>query len=835
MTSAGKQLSNQLTEDLRARFLQTGDALQLLKSRTAGVDTAVLEAQAAALTPAFPEGLALVAVGGYGRRELFPYSDVDLLILSRRPLLDSASRSAVSDFVRRLWDCGLRCSQSVHTIEESCALHDGNLELTISLLDERFLAGDVGLYGQFRERFTRFLNSDRREILRLLCRATRSRHAKFHQTIYRLEPDVKESPGGLRDFQATRWLQLLRGGAVEPPADPRPAALLASVRSFLHFRAARDQNFLDFESQDELAAAPFSPWKDPAVWMRSWYRNASLIWLGVLSEMEAAETQERSMLANFRDWRARLSNSEFTVSRDLVFLRNPAELDSDAELPLRLFQFVARHNVAPARQTEQRISAHVLKWTQIYAAHPPPVRWWREFLSLPSVSLALRSMRACGFLPAILPEWERLEHLVVRDFYHHYTVDEHTIVTLESLEDLVAVKEGPTRRFATLLAESQADLWLLRLALLLHDLGKGSGGHHELASLQLAHGIVSRAVIPEPDSSTLLFLVQHHLALSLLLQSRDLSDPSTARQAAALAGTEERLRLLTLMTLADINAVNPTALTPWRIEQIWRLYLVTQRELNRELGEPLEPEAPPVAPGENPLLEEFLDGLPKRYLFTHSLEQAAAQAQLYALAREHGAALKIDKREGFFHLSLVARDRPFLFASVAGGLSSFNLNILKAEAFHNRHGYIADAFVFSDPGRNLELNPTEVERLRTLLQKIVLGQVPVEPLLRGRPIKAAPSRSSTVRPTVTLDAATSEAATLFEVVAQDRPGLLYSLASAISRAGCNIEVVLVNTEAHRAIDVFHVTKDARKLSDADAALVRAGLLAAATGAPAQAG
>ena len=301
MTSAGKQLSNQLTEDLRARFLQTGDALQLWKSRTAGVDTAVLEAQTAALTPAFPEGLALVAVGGYGRRELFPYSDVDLLILSRRPLLDSASRSAVSDFVRRLWDSGLRCSQSVHTIEESCALHDGNLELTISLLDERFLAGDVGLYGQFRERFTRFLNADRREILRRLCRATRSRHAKFHQTIYRLEPDVKESLGGLRDFQATRWLQLLRAGAVEPPADPRPAALLASVRSFLHFRAARDQNFLDFESQDELAAAPFSPWKDPAVWMRSWYRNASLIWLGVLSEMEAAETQERSMLANFRD------------------------------------------------------------------------------------------------------------------------------------------------------------------------------------------------------------------------------------------------------------------------------------------------------------------------------------------------------------------------------------------------------------------------------------------------------------------------------------------------------------------------------------------------------
>ena len=832
MTSAGKQHSRQLIEDLREPFLKTGNAQQVWKSRTAAVDAAVLEAQAAALTSAFPEGVALLAVGGYGRRELFPFSDVDLLILSRRALLDSASRSAVSEFVRRVWDGGLRCSQSVHTLEETCALHDGNLEFTISVLDERFLAGDAGLYGQFRERFTRFLNYERREILRRLCRATRSRHAKFHQTIYRLEPDVKESPGGLRDWQTARWLRSLRGGAVEPPADPRPAALLASARCFLHFRAARDQNLLDFESQDEIAAAPFSTWKDPAAWMRAWYRNASQIWLDVLSEMEAAETQERSMLSNFRDWRARLSNNEFTVSRDLVFLRNPAELNSDAQLPLRLFQFVARHNVAPARQTEERISAHVLQWQQTYTEHPPQARWWREFLSLPSVSAALRSMRSCGFLAAILPEWERVEHLVVRDFYHHYTVDEHTIVTLESLEVLAGVKDGPTRPFATLLEESRADLWLLRLALLLHDLGKGSGGNHELISLELATRIVRRAGIGEPEAATVLFLVRHHLALSLLLQSRDLSDPSTARQAAALVGTEERLRLLTLMTVSDINAVNPSALTPWRIAQIWRLYLVTQRELNRELGEALEPEAPAVEPGSNPLLEEFLDGLPKRYLFTHTPEQAAAQTQLYAQAREQGAALRIDKREGFYHLTLVARDRPFLFASVAGGLSSFNLNILKAEAFHNRHGYIADAFVFSDPGRNLELNPTEIERLRTLLQKIVLGQVNVESLLRARPIKAAPARSGAVQPAVTLDAATSEAATLFEVTAQDRPGLLYSLASAISGAGCNIEVVLVNTEAHRAIDVFHVTKGTHKLSDGDAARVRESLLAAAAGVPA---
>jgi [protein-PII] uridylyltransferase len=829
MTSAGKQLSNEFLDGWRARFLETGDAQSVWKARTAYVDTAVLEAHAAALLPAFQEDFALLAVGGYGRRELFPHSDIDLLLLTRSPLVHSSSKAAISEFVRRLWDEGMRCSQSVRTLDECVALHDGNLELTISLLDERLLTGDLALHTQLQERFGRFINAERKEIVRLLCKATRSRHAKFHQTIYRLEPDVKEAPGGLRDVHTARWLPRLRDGEVPATLDPHPAAHVSSVRTFLHFRSGRDQNLLDFESQDALAATPFSPWRDPAEWMRAWYRNAHSIWLDIQSELETSEKLERSMLANFRDWRSRLSNSEFTVSRDMVFLRNPAELEVDAELPLRLFQFVARHGVAPARQTEQRVSAHLAKWARNYRTHPPQAKWWREMLCLPSVSLAMRSMRACGFLGAILPEWERVEHLVVRDFYHHYTVDEHTIVTLESLEELADAKSGPTLRFVPLLEESREELWMLRLALLFHDLGKGTGGNHEVESVRLAKEFLLRSNFGEVESATILFLIQRHLDLSTLLQSRNLSDPATARYSAELTSTEERLRLLTLMTLADINAVNPSALTPWRLEQLWRLYRVTQSELSRELSTNLEPETPPVSPAENPELAEFLDGLPKRYLFTHSLEQAAAQSKLYTLALEQSAALHIEKRDGFYHLSVVAQDRPFLFASVAGGLSSFNLNILKAEAFHNRHGYIADTFVFSDPGKNLELNPPELERLRSMLRRVILSEVRVEQLLQGRPAKAAPSRSSKVEPQVALDSTTSEAATLFEVVAQDRPGLLYSLASAISRSDCNIEVVLVNTEAHRAIDVFHVTQSGRKLDEAQARHVRETLLAAAEG------
>ena len=807
-----------------------GDSSAVLKGRTALVDESVIAGYTATLGRAADGGVAIMAVGGYGRRELFPHSDIDILVLVKTPPQPGPVKDALSEFLRVLWDGGYRVSQSVRPVEECCMITEGNFELTVSLLDHRLLTGDSVLYGQLRDRFAKFLISEKREIVKRLCKMSRSRHAKFHNTIYRLEPDLKEHPGGLRDLQTIRWLRPFRDLDPAAGVDERALEFLYTVRGFLHYRANRDSNQLTFEAQDELAQAPFSTRSDPAAWMEDYFRHASVMWRAANAEMELSESQERSLLANFRDWRSRLSNADFTVSRDRILLRNPNDLVVDPTVVLRLFVFRARHGVPLAVDTEQRLRDH-LAHIGPYVGHPKPlVAFWKEIAAQPHFVDALREMHETGVLAALIPEWARIEHRVTRDFYHQYTVDEHTLVTLDVLANLPAEKEASERRFGELLAESKDRHWALCLALLLHDIGKGSGKDHSIASVEMGTEIVARMGLEEADKDLVLFLIANHLALSSLMQTRDLNDPATARLAADKVKTIERLKQLTLMTYADISAVNPTAMSPWRKEQLWRLHRVTARHLTGGLTGDVAESAPEEAYGKvRPAMREFLEGLPSRYVWTHTSEQAEAHCALYEKAKLSGYALDIVRREGIYRLAVAAPDRPFLFASIAGGLASFGLNILKAEAYSNRHGYIIDGFAFADPGRSLELNPPEMERLRSILGRVVTGEARPEDLLKYRPRRTAPSKSGAIEPSVSCDREMSAVASVFEVVAQDRPGLLFDLAAAISRAGCNIEVVLVDTEGHKAIDVFHLSKDGAKLPPAELEALRVAMLEACRG------
>jgi [protein-PII] uridylyltransferase len=764
---------------------------QTLARRTEEVEDRVRQAYAATLAAGRSSGLAVVAVGGFGRKELFPQSDIDLLLLveSNQQI---PPREAIAGFLQTLWDSGYRPSHSVHTVEECVTEHDDNAELTISLLDRWLLSGDKALYQTLDDRFKAFASKRSAALAQQLATLAEGRRAKYQKTIYHLEPNIKDSPGGLRDLQTTRWLQTLQPHEGSPDLSAA-FDFLAGIRIRLHEFAGRDQNALSFAVQESLS-------ENPAGLMRDYYRHARLVDRAARQAIEAATEKPDSLLGRFYEWRSRLSTSDFSVSRERVLLRTPRPPEG-----LKLFEFMARHGLRLAPDTIDRLQGFV-----------PQANWpeWKRMLGLPQAASGLRAMQESGVLSAAIPEWAHIECLVVRDFYHRYTVDEHTLVAIAAIE---SVADG---RFREMFDEVD-DPALVRFALLLHDTGKGSGRDHSEASLDNARAVLERLGAPEADRAAVEFLVKHHLELSAVMSSRDMHDATTARMLAERVGTIERLKMLTMLTFGDISAVNPQAMTPWRSEQLWRVYVLAYQELTKEL----ETERIHDARGIAPERARFLEGLPTRYLRIHSPEEIDAHFQLAQQLETRPVAVEIRIERGFYQLTLLTRDRPALFASVAGAISSFGLNILKAEAFSNSQGIICDTFTFADPHRTLELNPSEVDRLRGIVRRVVEGKQSAEKLLHGRP---KPFRSSRiqVKPRVSFKNDASEAATLIEIVTEDRPGLLHDLASAISKAGCNIEVVMIDTEAHKALDVFYVTAQGKKLEEEKQLLLRSELLAA---------
>jgi [protein-PII] uridylyltransferase len=794
---------------IREAFIASGDALAALAERTAQVDRLVLEAAATLLIPSVSCDIAVLAVGGYGRRQLFPYSDIDVLLLFPSDRQAMESKGAISAFLQHLWDVGLRMSHSVRTPAECCEVHDGNTELNVSLLDQRFLTGDRVLYAGLADKLPRFVHANRDALVRNLSRLTRERHAKYGDTFYHLEPNVKDTPGGLRDYQLVCWLDQIREGSGDSPNDLRDAfRFLARLRCYLHCLSNRDNNQLSFDAQDSLA----EHWRieDTAHWMREYYRHSRAIYRTAIRALEAGEALSSSMFAQLRDFRSRVSNAEFSVHRERVHFKTPQRLEVDPELALRMFEFVGRHGVRLSNEAEQRTDARLPHLRDYFAA---PQNLWpalKEIFGLPHAPLAARAMHETGVLTAIFPEFEQMECLVVRDFYHRYTVDEHTLVTLQELWALRDAEEGRLRSFGDLFAEVK-EPGLLAFALLFHDAGKGTPGEgHVTASARLAMGAMARIHMPAHDRETVLFLINRHLELSSAMQSRDMSDPQAIRDVAHQVATVERLKALTLLTYADISAVFPGCMTPWRAEQLWRLYLKVYAELTRELQTERIDESVPAG---SPERAAFLQGFPMRYLRTHSEEEIAEHVALEAKSRARGMAVDIRRLDSAWQLTLIAQDRPGLFASVAGTLSCFGMNILKAEAFSNRRSLVLDTFTFADMGRMLDLNPSEVDRLRATVEKVLAGKADVRELLRNRPKPTPPSRKSRIPARVNFDSEASATATLVELVAEDRPGLLYDVATAITAIGGNIEVVLIDTQAHKAIDVFYVTADGAKLSE----------------------
>lgn len=794
-------------------------------------------------------GCALVAVGGYGRGELAPYSDIDLLFLYSGQRL-SQMKPVSASLLRLLWDAGLVVGHSFRTVGDTVTTALDDPQLRTALVNTRLVAGDKGLHNSLLEA----LQKDRRRrvgsFLSTIVRERDARYARFGSAVCLQEPNIKETAGGLRDFHTALWLTQavhgyrtldeMRAHSLVSESEARRVLraydFLWRMRHSVHFLMRRKTERLSLDLQPILAEQfGYQPGRHllgSEKLMRDYYRHARALYL--FSEAMLARLADNEPRAA-RSWRKRAIDApgeSFSIRRGrLQFNGEPEYFDKK---PLAIFSACALAQAARVPFDHRLLEVLSKALRAIGPAARVSTEMSNAFLELlrrrGRAGYVLRLMHDLGLLARVMPEFGRISQLVQHDLYHHFTVDEHTLRAVEALDEL-HTSENKHRAHLRALFDELEDPTLLYLALLLHDIGKGEGRGHVARGAKLAERICRRLGLKEEDEKKVVLLVKQHVTMAHLAQRRDLNEPRVISDFAAELGSLDVLNMLLLLTYADLNAVGPGVWTDWKATLLWDLYRRTRKFMTGE-DAPIHDGAelagikdqianaltPPLLASE---VERHLALLPDRYLRITSPAAAAMHIQMIEEVKTEGFACRWMRHpNASAELTVAAQDRHGLFAYLAGTLAANGIEILSAEINTREDGIAIDGFMLRQASTRQAIDEHRYHTIERALRKAAAGELDVAALVERWSTRNAPRKRYRVIPArrnlpqVICDNEAASASTLIEVHAIDEPGLAYKIASVLAGLGLEIVCARIATEKSDALDVFYVTDDAGlKLTD----------------------
>lgn len=817
--------------------------------------------------PTNSEKIAMLAVGGYGRGEMAPFSDVDLLFLSPYKMTPWAE-SVVESTLYVLWDLKLKIGHATRTVDECLRLGRSDLTIRTALLEARYLTGDVDLAASLDTKLWKTLfKSTGPEFVTLKLEEREQRHIKQGATRFMLEPNVKEGKGGLRDLQTLFWITKYLSGAKlasemiyqgyftkqEIENFAKAEDFLWTVRCHLHLSAGRAVEQLTFDFQVAVAEAlGYTKQKGllgVEVFMQDYFRYATHV--GdltriFLTTLEAQHVKQQpsfgARFLNAMPWSRDpsddvpdgyvIEHGRLAVADETAFLADPLNF-------LQVFEQALASDILIHPETMRLIVGNLHRIDDDLRANAAAQKMFLStLLDYGNPERALRRMNELGVLGAFIPEFQRIVALMQFNMYHHYTVDEHTI---QCISNLARIEKGELKEslpVASGILENGVDRKVLYVAMLLHDIGKGLPKDHSIAGARLAREIAPQLGLDDGETETVVWLVEHHLLLSDVAQKRDLSDPRTVREFAKVVKTTSRLNLLTVLTVCDIRGVGPGTWNNWKAQLIRDLYRRTRMALQEGVDKVIDLHSSDDAQAafraampkwsEDQLQAEFDRHYPAYWQGLDTGTQTVmAKLLAKATTSEMATDIKPDEDRDATRACFVLPDHPGIFSRLAGALALVGANVVDARTYTTTDGFATSVFWVQDAD-GAPYEKSRLSRLRTMINKTLRGEVVARDALKSRDKIKKRERDFKVPTVITFDNTGSDIYTIIEVDTRDRPGLLFDLTKTLSNSNIYIASAVIATYGAQAVDVFYV-KDMFGLKLHSAAKqdkIRAALMAA---------